>query len=55
MLSTEKLEELQQKIGYTFRNDQLLLQALTPSSYDTEGKKHGKNHERLDVLGDSVL
>ena len=55
MLSTEKLEELQQKIGYTFRNDQLLLQALTHSSYANEGKKHGKNNERLEFLGDSVL
>ncbi len=55
MLSTEKLEELQRKIGYTFRNDQLLLQALTHSSYANEGKKHGKNNERLEFLGDSVL
>lgn len=47
--------ELQQKIGYTFRNPQLLRQALTHSSFANEGKKHGKNNERLEFLGDSVL
>ncbi|MBR6790600.1 MAG: ribonuclease III [Oscillospiraceae bacterium] len=49
------MEELQQKIGYTFRNPQLLKQAVTHSSYANEGKKHGKNNERLEFLGDSVL
>ncbi|MBQ4051759.1 MAG: ribonuclease III, partial [Oscillospiraceae bacterium] len=44
-----------QKIGYTFRNPQLLRQAVTHSSYANEGKKHGKNNERLEFLGDSVL
>ena len=51
----EQLEELQQKIGYQFRNPALLQQALTHSSYANEGKKHGKNNERLEFLGDSVL
>ena len=47
--------ELEEKIGYTFRNPQLLEQALTHSSFANEGKKHGHNHERLEFLGDSVL
>ena len=47
--------ELEEKIGYTFRNPQLLEQALTHSSYANEGKKHGHNNERLEFLGDSVL
>ena len=51
----EQLAELQQKIGYQFRNPALLQQALTHSSYANEGKKHGKNNERLEFLGDSVL
>lgn len=55
MLENTLLEELQQKIGYTFRNPQLLRQAVTHSSYANEGKKHGKNNERLEFLGDSVL
>ena len=55
MISAEKLTELQKKIHYTFRNDRLLVQALTHSSFSNEGKKHGKNNERLEFLGDSVL
>ncbi len=47
--------ELEEKIGYTFRNPQLLEQALTHSSFANEGKKHGRNNERLEFLGDSVL
>ena len=47
--------ELDEKIGYTFRNPQLLEQALTHSSFANEGKKHGHNNERLEFLGDSVL
>ena len=47
--------ELEEKIGYTFRNPQLLQQALTHSSFANEGKKHGRNNERLEFLGDSVL
>jgi ribonuclease-3 len=49
------LQELQQTIGYTFQNSGLLSTALTHSSYANEGKKHGKNNERLEFLGDSVL
>ncbi len=51
----QKLSDLQQKIGYTFKNPRLLQQALTHSSFANEGKKHGKNNERLEFLGDSVL
>lgn len=47
--------ELEDKIGYHFKNKNLLLQALTHSSYANEGKKHGRNNERLEFLGDSVL
>ena len=47
--------ELEDKIGYKFKNKNLLLQALTHSSYANEGKKHGRNNERLEFLGDSVL
>ena len=54
-MENELLQELQQKIGYTFRNPKLLRQALPHSSYANEGKKHGRNNERLEFLGDSVL
>ena len=48
------LTPLMQEIGYTFKNEQLLRQALTHSSYANEG--HGvESYERLEFLGDSVL
>lgn len=52
-------EELEKKIGYTFRDDSLLLTALTHSSYANESKRYGKkaviHNERLEFLGDAVL
>ncbi len=44
------------KLGYTFKNDSFLAQALTHSSYANEvtGKKP-KNYERIEFLGDAVL
>lgn len=49
---------LQEEIGYRFKDDSLLLRALTHSSYSNE--QGLKNHhmycnERLEFLGDSVL
>ncbi len=48
----------EKKIGYSYKNKQLLIQALTHSSYSNE--QGIKNHhlycnERLEFLGDSVL
>lgn len=43
------------KIGYTFKNKELLHEALSHSSYANE-QKHGRHsNERLEFLGDSVL
>lgn len=55
-MSEDRLRELEQKIGYCFRNKQLLRQAVTHSSYANEQKinKSG-NYERLEFLGDAVL
>ena len=47
------MKELQERIGYTFKNEKLLEEALTHSSF-TNGK-HLKSNERLEFLGDSVL
>lgn len=47
------LTELQQSIGYEFRQLSLLEQAMTHSSF-AGGKNNGSN-ERLEFLGDSVL
>lgn len=50
------MKQLEQIIGYTFQNKDLLKQALTHSSYANE-KKLGKLgcNERLEFLGDAVL
>jgi ribonuclease-3 len=50
------LKEFQEKIGYEFKDESLLAQALTHSSYANE--KHMKklsDNERLEFLGDAVL
>jgi len=47
--------ELQQKFGYVFRDETLLLSALTHSSYANEGKDKIGSYERLEFLGDSLL
>ena len=49
-------DELQECIGYWFRNDVLLTEALTHSSYCNENKHKMLSHnERLEFLGDSIL
>lgn len=51
-----KLEKLEQTIGYSFLDKNLLLLALTHSSYANEHKRKKKtNNERLEFLGDAVL
>lgn len=48
--------DLQNIIGYQFKNPALLNEALTHSSYANEHKsQHIKYNERLEFLGDSVL
>ena len=47
---------LEKKIGYVFKNQELLQQALTHSSYSNEVKcAGGEDYERLEFLGDAVL
>lgn len=52
----DNLKELQGKIGYQFKQEGLLRQAVTHSSFANEKhlKKHSDN-ERLEFLGDAVL
>ena len=45
-----KLNKLQKKIGISFKEDKLLIQALTHKSFDTKN-----NYEKLEFLGDRVL
>ncbi len=50
------LAKLEQKIGYTFHDKELLRHALIHSSYANEKKlKKSGNNERLEFLGDAVL
>lgn len=57
MLEMEtKIKELQVEIEYQFNNTDVLVRALTHSSFANEHKKHDiKYNERLEFLGDSVL
>ena len=48
------LNALQQRIGYTFRDIELLTTALTHSSYANE-RKGTECNERMEFLGDAVL
>lgn len=45
--------DIEEKIGYTFKNKEYLEKALTHSSYANE--RHLESNERLEFLGDSVL
>lgn len=47
------LAKLENSIGYTFKNKQLLENALTHTSYAYE--KHIASNEKLEFLGDSIL
>ena len=49
------INELQQKLGYEFKDETLLLRALSHSSYVNENHCAGGSNERLEFLGDSVL
>lgn len=52
------ITELQEQIGYRFRNEKYLERALTHSSYANETGAHNHHlrcNERLEFLGDSVL
>lgn len=55
-LKTEKLLELESKLGYEFQNKQTLETALTHRSFLNEARLAGQSHnERLEFLGDAVL
>ena len=49
------MEGLEEKLGYKFKNIDLLKNALTHSSYANEVRGGFSSNERLEFLGDSVL
>lgn len=51
-----KFKRFQEQIGIFFRNEKLLIQAFTHSSYVNEHRKRlHEDNERLEFLGDAVL
>ena len=55
MNENEVIKSFQEKIGYRFKNQKLITEALSHSSYANESKKQRNSNERLEFLGDSVL
>ncbi len=53
ILKGNKMNDIYNKIGYTFKNEKLMERALTHSSYANENKCH--DNERLEFFGDSIL
>ncbi len=53
--STANLEPLEKRLGYHFRNQALLIEALTHSSFLQNNPEAGPHNQRLEFLGDSVL
>ena len=51
----KNLEEFRGKIRYYFNDKELLIEALSHSSYANEKRKGRNSNERLEFLGDSVL
>lgn len=49
------MEKLEERLGHSFKNPELLKTALTHSSYANENKHEGVCNERLEFLGDAVL
>lgn len=49
------MKDLQQIIGYQFRQEKYLSNALTHSSYANEVKRNLQSNERQEFLGDAVL
>ena len=56
MLPQEKIRELERTLSYSFKQQSLLLLALTHKSYANEHRLGSLGHnERLEFLGDTVL
>lgn len=53
-VSGSDTDQLEERIGYRFKDRTILLEALTHRSYAHE-KKNKQNYERLEFLGDAVL
>ncbi len=55
-MNIKKISDLEKKIGYTFKNKNLIIEALTHRSFLNENPDFNLDHnERLEFLGDAVL
>ena len=54
-MSAESLKTLEEKLGYQFKETQLLRQALTHPSVSYELDRTAKDNQRLEYLGDAAL
>lgn len=55
-MDIKKISDLEKKIGYTFKNKNLIIEALTHRSFLNENPDFNLDHnERLEFLGDAVL
>ena len=55
-MTDRRLKELENRIGYTFRDIGMLRQAMCHSSYANEHRPNAhQDNERLEFLGDAVL
>ena len=53
---TETVDDFTRRLGYEFRDQDLLARALTHKSYSNENREvRAPNNERLEFLGDAVL
>ena len=48
-------EKLETSLGYRFKDEKLLREALTHTSAVKEGKSRGPDNQRLEFLGDAVI
>ena len=53
-LSTQ-MDALEEKLGYRFEDQELLVQAMTHPSIAAERRDVGEDNQRLEFLGDAVL
>ena len=53
--TTTPLKTLQEQLGYRFKDEAFLFEALTHSTYANENPGAGAHNERLEFLGDAVL
>lgn len=54
-MQQNNIEKLEEKLGYIFKNKQLIKEALTHKTYAFEAAEPINYNERLEFIGDSIL